>query len=167
MSDYRVLVTGSRDWSSPFTITEALNGIYRSVSSPLVVVHGQCDPLNPDTGRRIPWERAQKLGRAADFLGADWHAHLWAAISKSCRMRVREEMHPAAWYPDGRFDASAGFRRNAEMVGFGADEALAFLAPCAKPGCREPRPHYSHGTEHCATMAAQAGIPVRRITGDG
>ncbi len=69
------------------------------------------------------------------------------------------ERHPADWRKHGK---AAGFRRNAEMVALGSDVCLAFLRPCSKPSCpEEPKPHGSHGTKHCAGLAAEAGIPVR------
>lgn len=58
------------------------------------------------------------------------------------------ETHPAQW---DRHGAAAGFRRNAAMVGLGADECLVF--------------HHdnSAGTAHAAGLAEQAGIPTRRF----
>jgi hypothetical protein len=58
------------------------------------------------------------------------------------------EPHPADWETHGR---SAGPRRNIEMVKLGADICLAFLQNGEK----------NVGTRHCATLAEQAGIPVR------
>lgn len=69
------------------------------------------------------------------------------------------ERHPADW---DRLGGVAGFQRNADMVRLGADVCIAFLAPCTKKDCRALRqPHGSHGTKHCAGLAAGAGIPVR------
>jgi hypothetical protein len=73
----------------------------------------------------------------------------------------RTEEHRADW---DRFGKSAGPRRNAELVALGADVCLAFLMPCAKPGCRQGLDgHASHGASHCADIAEKAGIPVRRF----
>ena len=97
--------------------------------------------------------------------GADAHAAAWADAAKGHDRRpVIEEKHRANWRPGGVLDRSAGFRRNAEMVEAGADICLAFLAPCTKPRCADPKPHPSHGTSHCADLADQTGIPTRRFT---
>lgn len=71
------------------------------------------------------------------------------------------ERHPADWAKHGK---RAGFVRNAEMVALGADVCLAFLSPCAKPGCHRGEPgHPSHGGAMTADLAEKAGIPTRRV----
>lgn len=69
---------------------------------------------------------------------------------------------------------SAGPRRNEDMVsrvlemkghGWHA-ECLAFLLPCAKPMCRRPQPHFTHGGDHCATLAKDQGIVTTVYTED-
>lgn len=102
--DYRILVTGSRDWTDRgrltselgCAITEALKG--DRWYPDIVIVHGDCKT------------------------GADAMA---ARLAKAYRYRT--EPHPADWRPDGVLDRSAGFRRNAEMVALGADLCLAFI----------------------------------------
>lgn len=99
MSDrpYRILVTGSRDW----TDVEAIwRGMSEAVSSadptrPVVIVHGDCPR------------------------GADWHADRWAKLAGA-----RVERHPANWSLNGK---RAGFIRNQHMVNLGADLCLAFI----------------------------------------
>jgi len=76
--------------------------------------------------------------------GADAIADRIAA-SYGCQV----ERHPADWERCGK---QAGFIRSAEMVRLGADLALAFIRG------------NSAGATHCATMAAQAGIEIRRFT---
>lgn len=78
--------------------------------------------------------------------GADAMADTWARD-----YRFPAERHPADW---DRWGKSAGFRRNAEMVALGADTCLAFY----KQGAG------NKGTDHCASLAGKAGIPVRRFT---
>jgi hypothetical protein len=69
----------------------------------------------------------------------------------------KTESHPANWnrQPDGSYDKAAGFRRNAQMVMFGADLCLAFYAEGAT----------NRGTAHCANLAKKAGIEVVEIRG--
>lgn len=69
------------------------------------------------------------------------------------------EAHPANWRLYG---PAAGFRRNQEMVDREPVVALAFVLPCRKPGCKQPRPHDSHGTADLSARALGAGIPVKR-----
>jgi len=78
--------------------------------------------------------------------GADKTADVWAH-----NHGIRTEPHPADWAGYGK---QAGFIRNAEMVSLGADLFLAFY----KQGAG------NRGTDHCARLAENAGIPVRRIT---
>jgi len=137
---YRVLVTGSRDWSRGDLVRLALEIAFcEAVSNGRLttVVHGAC----PD--------------------GADAPAVDWANYMISRGMPVKVEPHPADWRAHGR---AAGPRRNAEMVAVGADEALAFIGPCTSTRCRCPGPHGSHGATGCARLAEQAGIPTKRWT---
>ena len=138
MADYRILVTGSRDWTDEAKLALHLGmatGVpadWRSV----VVVHGACKT------------------------GADKIAD---TLARSHKLRV--EPHPADWRPAGTFDRSAGFKRNTLMVSLGADVCLCFLMPCTDPKCRRTDPHGSHGASHCAGLAEAAGIETRRING--
>lgn len=133
---FRVLVTGSRTWDDEGVIQYALSEILFH-NRTMVLVHGACPT------------------------GADEIADQWATQRNQFPSRpVTVERHPADWERYGR---SAGFRRNAEMVALGADVCLAFIDPCTKPGCREPKPHGSHGAAHTADLAEKAGIPTRRF----
>lgn len=117
---FRILVTGSRDWTD-VDLLEGLLAMAVYQRVPAVIVHGACP-----TG--------------ADAIAAHW--------ARRCRhIGVTEEPHPALWRQHGR---AAGPRRNAEMVGLGADLCLAFIR------------NGSRGASHCALLAERAGIPVRR-----
>ena len=133
----RVLVTGSRDWRDSSAVTVALAAV-RADSGPLTVIHGACPS-------------------GADALADRWARTRGAAV----------ERHPANWRPAGRYDARAGFRRNAEMVAAGADLVLAFIGPCRSSSCPRREVHGSHGATHCARLAARAGIPVIQIRTNG
>ena len=97
MKPYRLLVTGSRDWTDQAVIWRALADVVRQLppDQELVLVHGACPR------------------------GADEMAHQWA-----CGFGGVIEAHPANWVKHGK---AAGFRRNAEMVALGADIVLAFI----------------------------------------
>jgi hypothetical protein len=94
---YRILVTGSRDWSDRDTIWRALGDTVAPVpvDRELVIVHGHCP-------------------RGADAMADVWARKYGATI----------ERHPANWQLEGK---RAGFIRNARMVNLGADVALAFI----------------------------------------
>jgi hypothetical protein len=97
---YRVLITGSRDWTDHDVVRDALTtAIYQHI--PAVIVHGACPS------------------------GADAMASWW--VRRYQFLGVTEEQHPAQWRAGGRLDRGAGFRRNAEMVALGADVCLAFI----------------------------------------
>lgn len=86
--------------------------------------------------------------------GADRLAAEWAET----RPGIKPEPHPADW--DGR-GKGAGFARNTEMVRAGADLCVTFIERCGCP--RQATPHGTHGSVHCASEAARAGIPVRHV----
>ena len=98
---YRVLVTGSRDWSNADLIRHHLTRAWLTVEGPFTVVHGACP-----TG--------------ADWMVSDWVANMLEADMGD----VREEAHAANWQLEGK---RAGFIRNARMVNLGADVCLAFI----------------------------------------
>jgi hypothetical protein len=182
---YRVLVTGSRTFAKPPAIYQALNTIRFTITVPLVIVQGQCDPLDRFTRRRIPWERALRLppDAGALLLGADWHASLWVRAAGAGNPDITGEAHPADWegpcgpncqpgHRRGGWDGkpsycpAAGDYRNALMVDLGADECVAAPDPCSQVRCVRRSPHDSHGTASCIRLAERAAIPVRRVTSD-
>jgi hypothetical protein len=131
---YRILVTGSRDWSDGPTIWKSLAETVRALpyEQGLLIVHGACP-----TG--------------ADQMADEWGRGYGATIET----HRAEDFGP--W-------PRCGPLRNRHMVSLGADRCLAFIGPCTSPRCRKPRPHPSHGASHCADLAEKAGIPVRRFT---
>lgn len=132
---YRILVTGSRDFSDAKVVWGALSEASdadHDLKRFVVIVHGACPT------------------------GADAYADSFAAFEG-----LDVERHPADWAKHGR---AAGPVRNAEMVRAGAAACLAFLMPCTNPQCRQRGPHVSHGSANCAHLAEAAGIPVRRFT---
>ncbi|HEY6493290.1 MAG TPA: SLOG family protein [Trebonia sp.] len=145
MTEFRLLITGSRDWLDRQRINGALDAILAQCQmqprKTLVVVHG-------DAPR-----------------GADAIARRWASVKLGATAAdVREERHPADWGTHGK---RAGMVRNAEMVSAGADLCLAYIAPCRSPKCDGKPAHGSHGASHCADLAAKAGIDVRRFGFNG
>lgn len=133
---YRILVTGSRDWQDADKVRFVLaTALFQNV--PAVIAHGAC-PSGPDAI-------------------ASWFIRQHRIIG------LTEERHPAQGHPTEDFGPwpGAGPRRNAHMVGIGADVCLAFIGPCAKTTCKRPRPHGSHGASGCAALAEAAGIPVQ------
>lgn len=101
---YRVLVTGSRDWTDLTAIRAVMGEIdYERATLdlvPPVLVSGAC----PTGADRMAEEHAALMG--------------WSV-----------ERHPAEW---DRYGKAAGFRRNAEMVNLGADECIAFIKDASK-----------------------------------
>jgi hypothetical protein len=157
-NDFRLLVTGSRDWDRPDIIQEVFRWVEATKPGKhYILIHGMCDPRHPRDHVAVPWVRAQHLrpDLRLQLDGADWHADVIAT-----ELRWEIERRPADWQ---RHRKAAGFRRNADMVNAGADLCAAFLGPCIKPGCREPQPHASHGGSHCAGLAEKAGIETRRF----
>lgn len=141
----RILVTGSRSWEDVELLDDALRDAWHDATQvfgpehPVVIVHGDCRK------------------------GADFFARHWAVANG-----IRQEKYPADWTgpcvpecpDDHRLNRAngqsacptAGPRRNEQMVQLGADILVAFQRD------------NSRGTADCIRRAAQAGIPVRRIT---
>lgn len=98
MTAFRVLVTGSRDWTDAAVIEKALDDLLAECGS-LIVIHGNA--------------------RGADRIAASW------AIRRHIEgFDVTCETHLPHWELYGR---RAGPIRNAEMVKSGADLCLAFI----------------------------------------
>jgi hypothetical protein len=103
---YRILVTGSREWTDVSTIEDALlNALYESPADadPPVLVHGGC-PTGADAIADSVWRH-------------------WSHVYPELGFLADPEVHPADWARHGR---SAGPIRNHAMVRAGADICLAF-----------------------------------------
>lgn len=169
----RILVSGSRTWSSPETIRRVFTEDARRYRS-VTLVHGQCDPHHPRTGQPVRWATATHVAREDQLrlYGADWLSDLIAA-----ELGWQTEAHPADWQApcrptcqpghrkvnrDGQeFCPAAGDYRNAVMAASGIKAMRAFVDPCAKWRCRRPHPHDSHGTANAIRLARMGGIPIR------
>lgn len=118
----RILVTGSRGWADERFVRYQLFCRLVGWDEPLTIVEGACEGSPDET------------------------AYAWAMEQGKAGRKVTAERHPADWKSLGK---RAGFARNAEMVGLGADLCLAFIR------------NYSPGATNCANLAAAHGIPTR------
>ena len=152
MPEYRLIVTGSREYDDRMALRAALDKILDSLRADvtLVVVHG---------GEEIPEQ---------SFAIPDRIAGEWAVEAQADGLPVRQEAHPADWYGPCRETCepahrrtwrgdsmcpAAGPYRNREMVDKGADKILGAL----RSGTR------STGSKGCLKMAAAAGIPFELL----
>jgi len=133
---YRILITGSRAWPDADVIRTALDKAGWAHGWNLTVVHGAAS-------------------EGANAMAAAWCREL-------ADRGVTAEPHPADWRPGGIYNRAAGMTRNRQMVALGADECMAFIAPCSLPSCTKRGPHGSHGATYCAAVAEAAGIAVSR-----
>ncbi|WWT39736.1 hypothetical protein [Microcystis phage Mwe-JY05] len=127
----RILVTGSRDWTDPVPVRDALERAvteFSTVGQP-VLVHGAARGLD-----RLAEQLWRKL---ADDL---------RALYDGVDVLADPEPHPALW---ARYGRRAGPYRNQRMVDAGAVVCLAFPIGL------------SSGTRDCMARARLAGIPVR------
>ncbi|MFE2712269.1 SLOG family protein [Streptomyces mirabilis] len=145
---YRLLITGSRDWSDGPTIWKALAEIARALplERDLVMIHGAC----PTGADQMADEWGRGFGATIEDRPADWD-HCIDACPQGHRKPKRpgDVVHPGVC---ADYCPSAGPRRNHEMVRLGADVCLAFLTPASRGGAQTAR------------LAERAGIPVRRFT---
>jgi ribosomal protein RSM22 (predicted rRNA methylase) len=142
-NDYRVLVTGSRNWEASEMVSGALNFQQATARdagySRLVVVHG----ANPS---------------GADDMASDWVKRQVSLVPTVLKV---EEPHPADW---AKFGKAAGPLRNQEMADSGVHYYLAFIAPCVWADCPNKTPHGSHGATDCVIRAVKARVPGRQYT---
>lgn len=150
-AEFRLIVTGSREYDDPLSLRAALNQIFDSLRADvvLVVVCGGED--DPDYSTK-----------------ADQIAQEWALEMESRGLPVRLESHPAGWegpcrdacdhgprrvYRGRSICPAAGPYRNEEMVALGADGGLGALRTGTK----------STGSKDCLRWMVAAGIPVSLV----
>lgn len=137
--EFRVLVTGSRDWTDNALIEQALDGALTLLQVPVtmqhtvILIHGDAKGL--DTKAEMA---ALRRGWKIEGYPAQWTKHSdvcpqWHTGADSCKM--------------------AGHRRNHEMIALGADLVIAFPMGEEKSG-------HSKGTWGCARAAKDAGLPL-------
>lgn len=140
-----VLVTGSRTWSDRSVVQAVLTDIFDARGA-FTLMHGH------------------------DKRGVDAMADEWTVDHEY--LGVTPDRYPVTawdWQTQG---LKAGILRNERMVGKIVEaretgvhvECVGFLVPCAKPDCRRPGIHPTHGAHHCATLAADVGIPTTTYT---
>lgn len=136
---YRVLVTGSRDWADPDVVRQALHGALALLQVPVTVqhtvtlIHGDAKGLD-----RMAAAEAARRGWQIEEYPAQWDVHTTACPprhqgEKTCKM--------------------AGHRRNHEMIALGADLLVSF--PLGEENSGESR-----GTWGCTRAAMTAGLPT-------
>lgn len=142
---FRVLVSGSRDWTDVDHVALRLDDVLANHPEGLLVVHGAC----PDGLDAI----ADAWAVATPNVGVERHPADWDSCAWECPMsahrfqkRAGDRLHPGI-LPD--YCPKAGPRRNALMVGLGAELMLGW------PLGRSP------GTRGCMGLARRAGIRVR------
>lgn len=115
----RILITGSRDWDDETLVREALDSFRDHI---------------PKTVQHILVSGGCRTG--ADLMAEDYARKVGWAV----------ECHPADW---GRYGKRAGYVRNKEMVGLGADICMAFIL------------NDSRGATMTVELAVAAGIETR------
>jgi len=119
-------VAGSRDWPDPMEVHRQLDQA-RSQLGEFTLVHGACP-----TG--------------ADKFADDWGRLAGVAVERHPAQRDRHSAECPDWHLSQPRCKAAGFRRNREMVQFGADLCLVFIHA------------NSRGSRDTARQASAAGI---------
>lgn len=136
---YRVLVTGSRDWTDMNLIEQALDAALALLLVPVTaqdavtLVHGDAKGLDT-LAAQIAGSRGWKI---------EEHPARWREHTTAC---------PAS-HIDQKTCKMAGHRRNHEMIALGADLVVAF------PMGNESSGH-SRGTWGCARASMEAELPT-------
>lgn len=132
MTDFRVFVTGSRDWPHPSKVWSALDDAAVDaeayMAEAMVIVHGGAH-------------------------GADYFARCWCERNRVTQGKFREpipvieEIHRPHW--NGPSGKGAGFARNERMAKRSIDLCLAFIKDD------------SRGATHALGCAEKAGVLAR------
>lgn len=133
----RILITGSREWNDWTAMYNALRLHTADVANvtDVTVVHGGARGADVMAGTT-----ASDMGMRVEVHEADWDS-----CGPDCRQSHKRQRANGDWYCP-----RSGYVRNAEMVKRGADVCLAFFKGQSK------------GTQMCAKLADEAGIPIHR-----
>ena len=143
MPDFRLLVTGSREWDDEPTLRQALALAVTDHMPDVTVVVGDC----PDGADAMTVKWCLDFGVRCEIHVADWEGACRASCKPGHRRRRRRGANMVSECP------AAGPYRNQEAVDAGADAGLSFW----KRGAG------NRGTADCVCRAESAGIVVRPI----
>lgn len=131
LRSFRILVTGSRDWTDMVTVNEGLRWAYN---------YPEGSTAWGSTTYGPEYERILVEGCAS---GAD-------ALAEQIGVKFgfKIEHHPAKWDHYGK---AAGVIRNAEMLASGINQCIAFHEDLSR----------SKGTLNMVELCLRAGVPVR------
>ena len=149
--EYRLIVTGSREYSDRMALRAALDAVLDSLRTDvvLVVVHG---------GEEIP-----EYSRGADKIAGEWVLEM-----AESGLPVRQEAHPADWegpcrdtcdhngrqvWRGASMCPAAGPYRNTEMIQAGAHGGIAAMKIGAK----------NTGSKDCTLKMMGASIPLQML----
>lgn len=139
---YRVLVTGSREWTDMNVIDQALDAALALLQAPVTMqdtvslVHGAAKGLDA-----LAAQVAGSRGWKVEGYPARWNEH----TAECPAWHLTPEPKPTC--------KMAGHRRNHEMIALGADLVVAFPMGEESSG-------YSKGTWGCARAAMKAELPT-------
>lgn len=134
----RILVTGSRAWSSTLEMRRVIRGALDEFGADATIVHGNARGADRLAALVGGW-----FGAPIERHDADW--------TVPCRAECSHGPRPKRYGRD--YCPAAGDYRNQLMVDLGADVMLAFLVPPSVSPCK--------GTRDCMARARAAKIPIR------
>jgi hypothetical protein len=137
--DFRLMVTGSREWTNRDLMRTALFTVYQEHPA-AVLIHGGA--AGADTMAHQLW--TSSTSESPEVFDADWDGPCDPGFCRPGHRKPRR-FGPGTWCP------AAGNRRNRRMLATGPGLVLAFFAPLAA----------NKGTTDAATAALDASIPVQ------
>lgn len=165
MSQFVVLVTGSRFWDNHLLLKDTLDAVVADAKeqgcTDFVLRHGAHEPpFSKELGRR-PWQ-------SADYLAHLWFRRTYRTSPMPIPM-MREQLRPARW--------EAPCRPSCPARGHRRERGTHMICPAAgvyrnrDMVLEDPRPDLglafvkdnSAGTRHCITTMREFSIPVREI----